>query len=264
MPVRCDVIDYELIGDDMQAVIITLDPGEQVTAEAGTMLYMDEPIDMQTSMGTDESKGFFGNVLKAAGRALTGESFFITTYTNTGSVRAKAAFAAPYPGKIIPMNLAELGEEILCQKDAFLCAARGTDISIAFQKKLGTGLFGGEGFILQRLQGDGPAFLHAGGSVFEVTLQAGEMKHLDTGCLVAFQPSVDYDITFSKGFKNALFGGEGLFLATLRGPGKVYLQTLPFSRLADRIIAASRKLGRQTKGEGSIVGQLGGLLGDSD
>jgi uncharacterized protein (TIGR00266 family) len=238
---KSDVIDYRLIGEELQAVVITLDPGEQVLAEAGAMLYMTDGIDMQTSMdaGGGEKKGFFGKLLKAAGRAVAGESFFITTFTNTANTRADVAFAAPYPGKIVPIPLAEYGGELLCQKDAFLCAARGTEISVAFQKKLGAGLFGGEGFILQKLAGDGLACIHAGGTVFPVDLAAGQKLRVDTGCMVAMQTSVSYDIQFVGGFKNAMFGGEGLFFAALEGPGRVLLQTLPLSRLADRIVSAS-------------------------
>lgn len=259
---KSDVIDFRLIGGEMQAVVITLDPGEQVIAEAGGMLYMTDGIEMQTSMeaGGGENKGFFGKLFKAAGRVVTGESFFITTFSNNGQKRADVAFGAPYPGKIVPISLAEYGGELLCQKDAFLCAARGTEVSIAFQKKLGAGLFGGEGFILQRLSGDGLACIHAGGTVFPMDLQAGQTLRVDTGCLVAMQPSVDYDIAFVGGFKNAMFGGEGLFFATLKGPGRVFLQTLPFSRLADRIHAAASPVG-PAKGEGSV---LGGLFSGDD
>lgn len=260
MAQQSDVIDYKIIGDDMQAVIITLDPNEQVIAEAGGMLYMTQGIDMQTSMATDKSKGFFGNLLKAAGRVMTGESFFITNFTNTGNARADVAFAAPYPGRIVPLELGKMGGTMICQKDAFLCAARGTDVAVAFQKKLGVGLFGGEGFILQRLTGDGLAFVHAGGMVFKKTLAQGEAIRIDTGCIVAFMPSVHYDIQFVGGFKNALFGGEGLFFATLTGPGEVYLQTLPFSRLADRIKSAVLRGG---KDEGSVIGGLGSLFKSS-
>ena len=253
---QCDVIDYKLIGDDLQAVVVTLDPGEQVIAEAGVMLYMTSGIEMQTSMSADKNKGFFGNLIKAAGRALTGESFFITTFSNQGSGRADVTFAAPYPGKIIPLDMVKHGGELICQKDSFLCAARGTDVTIAFQRKLGAGLFGGEGFILQRIKGDGLAFVHAGGAIIAKDLAPGEMLRVDTGCMVAFEPTVNYDIQMVKGFKNALFGGEGLFLATLSGPGKVYLQTLPFSRLANRLIAASHV------GGGSSTGGL--FNGDND
>jgi uncharacterized protein (TIGR00266 family) len=228
-----------------------------VVAEAGGMLYMTDGIVMQTAMATDKNKGFFGNLIKAAGRMMTGESFFVTTFGNEGRQRADVTFAAPYPGKILPVDLAKHGGELICQKDSFLCAARGTDVKIAFQKKLGAGLFGGEGFILQRLTGDGLAFVHAGGSVFPMDLAPGQTLRVDTGCIVAFEPTVDYDIQMVGGFKNALFGGEGLFLATLKGPGKCYLQTLPFSRLADRIVAASRAGGGASRDEGSV---LGGLL----
>lgn len=255
---QSDVIDYRLIGQELQAVVITLDPGEQVLAEAGVMLYMTDGIDMQTSTAAagGEKKGFFGKMLKAAGRAMAGESFFITTFTNTGSAPADVAFAAPFPGNIMPIPLSEYGGELLCQKDAFLCAARGTEISVAFQKKLGAGLFGGEGFILQRLQGDGLACIHAGGSVFPIDLQPGQKLRVDTGCLVAMQTSVNYDIEFVGGFKNAMFGGEGLFFASLTGPGRVLLQTMPFSRLADRISAATSIVGGQ--GEGGVLGTMFG------
>ena len=262
MAKQCDEIDYRLIGEEMQAVVITLDPEEQVIAEAGTMLYMTDGIDMQTSMSTDKNKGFFGNLVKAAGRMVSGDSFFVTNFTNRGRARADVAFAAPYPGKIVPVDMAKHGGQLICQKDAFLCAARGTDVAIAFQKKIGTGLFGGEGFILQKLTGDGYAFVHAGGSVFPMDLVAGQKLRIDTGCIVAFEPTVDYDIQFVGGFKNALFGGEGLFLATLTGPGKCYLQTLPFSRLADRIVSASRAGGGGRRDEGSLLG--GFLMGDND
>ncbi len=262
MPKQCDEIDYRLIGDDLQAVVVTLDPNEQVIAEAGTMLYMTDGIEMQTSMSTDKSKGFFGNLMKAAGRMMTGDSFFITNFTNHGKARADVAFAAPYPGKIIPLDMAKHGGEMICQKDAFLCAARGTDITIAFQKKIGTGLFGGEGFILQRIRGDGIACVHAGGAVFPMDLAPGQSLRIDTGCIVAFEPSVDYSIQFVGGFKNAMFGGEGLFFATLKGPGKCYLQTLPFSRLADRIVSASKLGGGGRRDEGGLLGGL--FSGDSD
>ncbi len=259
---QCDVIDYKLIGDDLQAVIVTLDPDEQVMAEAGGMLFMTDGIEMQTSMNAGDKKGFFGSLIKAAGRMLTGESFFITTFTNAGHKRADVAFAAPYPGKILALDMAALGGDLICQKDSFLCAARGTDIAIAFQKKLGAGLFGGEGFILQRLKGDGLAFVNAGGTVHRMDLAAGQTLRVDTGCIVAFQPTIDYDIQMVGGFKNTLFGGEGLFLATLRGPGTCWLQTLPFSRLADRIVAASKMGGGSRREEGSLLGGL--TLGRGD
>lgn len=255
---RADEIDYEIFGDDMQFVEVTLDPGEVVVAEAGAMMYMSSGIEMQTVFG-DPSKeqGFLGKLFDAGKRMVTGESLFLTTFGATGSRREQVAFAAPYPGKIIPMHLDELGGELICQKDAFLCAARGVQIGIAFQKRILAGLFGGEGFILQRLTGDGLAFIHAGGTIHRRELQAGDMLRLDTGCLVALQPSVDYDIQMARGFKNAIFGGEGLFLATLRGPGTVWLQSLPFTRLAGRILA---NVGRRGKGEGSVLGGLSNLF----
>lgn len=227
-----DVIDYIIYGDDMQIVEIELDPGEGVRAEAGAMMYMDQDIRMQT--------GAEGGIFKGFKRILTGESFFITTFLNEGRTKQKVAFGAPYPGKIIPVDLKEFRGEIICQKDAFLCAAKGVDIDIAFTKRLGAGLFGGEGFILQRISGDGMAFVHAGGTLIKRELMAGEVIKLDTGCLAAFSPTVNYDIQFVGGFKNALFGGEGLFLARLKGPGIVYMQSLPLSRLADRIAAAAK------------------------
>lgn len=250
-----DTVDYTIIGDDMQIVEIELDPGEGVLAEAGAMMYMVDGIEMQTSTG--------GGLFKGFKRMVTGESFFITTFLYTGSGKGHVAFGAPYPGKIIPLDLGQLGGGFLCQKDAFLCAARGIEIEVAFTKKMGAGLFGGEGFILQRLAGEGMAFVHAGGTVVKKELKRGESLRVDTGCLVAFSPSVTYDITFVGGFTNALFGGEGLFLARLVGPGLVYLQSLPFSRLADRIFAASRFQQRgEKKGFGGIGGDvLGGILG---
>lgn len=257
---RADVIDYELIGDDMQMVKITLDPGEAVLAEAGSMCYMTQGIEMDTKMDPHGEGGFFGSLFKAGKRMLTGESFFFTTFTCVSSRREDVAFASPYPGKIIPFNLREQGGSVLCQKDAFLCAARGVDVDIAFTKRLGTGFFGGEGFILQRLTGDGLAFIHAGGTILPIDLAAGERLRVDTGCLVGFTPEVDYDIQFVGGIKTALFGGEGLFFATMTGPGKVWLQTLPFSRLADRVIACAPRTGGKRKGEGSILGGLGAML----
>lgn len=248
-------IDYRIYGDDMQMVEIELDPEESVRAEAGTMMYMGEGIEMNTSLGGEGGglgKALFGGLK----RALMGESFFITDFTHKGRGKAHVAFAAPYPGKIIPLELDKLGGEFICQKDAFLCAAKGIDIDIAFTKKLGAGFFGGEGFILQRLRGDGKAFIHAGGTIIQKTLAAGETLRLDTGCLVGMTPGVDYDIQMLKGFKNALFGGEGLFLAVLKGPGLVFLQSLPFSRLAGRIVAATM----QNKGESTGIGGIGGAV----
>ena len=226
-----DKIDYKISGDDMQLVEIELDPSEGVRAEAGAMLYMEQGLEMQTGTGGGLWKGFK--------RMLTGDSFFITTFLNSGKSKSKVAFAAPYPGKIIPLDLEKIGGEFLCQKDSFLCAARDVDIDIAFTKRLGAGFFGGEGFILQKLSGEGLTFIHAGGTVIKKTLKAGEELRVDTGCIVGFAPSIDYDIRFVGGFKNALFGGEGIFFAILKGPGEIYLQSLPFSRLADRIAAAS-------------------------
>ena len=227
-----DVIDYTIFGDDLQLVEIELDPNEGVRAEAGTMTYMENGIQMETSTG--------GGILKGLKRAITGESFFITSFTNQGNQKSRVAFAAPYPGKVIPLDLTKEGRSFICQKDSFLCAAQGIEVEIAFTKKLGAGLFGGEGFILQRLEGDGLAFVHAGGTVIEKNLGRGESIRVDTGCIVGFSPSVDYDIKFVGGFRNALFGGEGLFIANLTGPGRVFLQSLPLSRLADRLKAALR------------------------
>ncbi|MCO6357151.1 uncharacterized protein (TIGR00266 family) [Roseivirga pacifica] len=220
-------IEYNLIGDDMQLVEIILDPNETVRAEAGTMMYMDQHINMDTGTG--------GGLMKGLKRMFTGESFFITSFTNQGREKEKVGFASPYPGKIVPIDLLQKGGEFLCQKDAFLCAAHGIEIEVAFTKRFGAGLFGGEGFILQRLTGDGLAFIHAGGTIIERDLKPGETLRVDTGCLVGFAPTVNYDVQFIGGFKNALFGGEGLFLVNLTGPGKVYLQSLPFSKLVDRI-----------------------------
>jgi uncharacterized protein (TIGR00266 family) len=253
-----DVIDFRIYGDDMQIVEIELDPGEGVRAEAGAMMFMDEGIEMQTSTG--------GGLFRGFKRVITGESFFITTFLYNGERRGHVAFGAPYPGKIIPLDLDELGGSFLCQKDAFLCAARGVEIEVAFTKKIGAGLFGGEGFILQRLEGQGMAFVHAGGTIIKRELEGGDTLRVDTGCLVAFAPSVTYEIQFVGGFKNALFGGEGLFLAKLIGPGLVYLQSLPFSRLADRIYAAARyrQVGEQKGVAGFGGGILGGLLGGDD
>lgn len=248
-----DIIDYTIYGDDMQLVEVELDQGEGIRAEAGTLTYMEAGIEMQTSTG--------GGIFKGLKRAITGESFFITTFLNNASGKAKVAFAAPYPGKIIPISLNDFGGRIICQKDSFLCAAQGIEIEIAFTKRLGAGVFGGEGFILQRLEGDGMAFVHAGGTIVEKDLAAGETLRVDTGCLVAFNESVDYDIKFIGGFTNALFGGEGLFLATLTGPGKVYLQSLPFSRLADRVLASAKfQQTGEKKGAAGIGGEILGNL----
>lgn len=235
---KSHVVDYAIIGDDIQMVEVELDPGETVIAEAGAMTYMEDGIDFEAKMG-DGSKpegGLFGKLFDAGKRVLTGESLFMTHFTQRGQGKARVAFAAPYPGKIIPVDLARLGGELTCQKDAFLCAAQGTEVSIAFSKKLGAGLFGGEGFILQRLRGDGMAFLHAGGTIIEKKLD-GQGLRVDTGCVVGFTSGITYDIQRAGNLKSMLFGGEGLFLATLRGTGTVYLQSLPFARLAERVIS---------------------------
>ncbi len=254
-------IDYTIHGNDMQTVAIELDPGETVIAEAGTMNWMDGDISFETKMGdgSQPQQGLLGKLMDAGKRAITGESIFITHFTNQGSGKKEVAFAAPYPGAIIPLNMAEIGGEILCQKDAFLCAAMGTSISIAFNKRLGSGFFGGEGFILQRLRGDGMAFLHAGGTIVKKELR-NERLLIDTGCIVGFSPSLDYDIQRAGNLKSMFFGGEGLFLATLQGTGTVYLQSLPFSRLADRILENAPSAGGNQKGEGSVLGGLGRLL----
>jgi uncharacterized protein (TIGR00266 family) len=254
-------IDYRLIGDDMQAVIVTLDPAETVVAEAGAMMYMQDDITMNTTLDpTGQSSGVMGRLLKGAKRALAGDSFFVTTFTNDGRKRRDVAFAAPYPGKILAVNLQEWGNRVIAQKDSFLCAAFGIEVSIAFNRRIGAGFFGGEGFILQRLDGDGLAFLHASGTLAEMKLAPGETLRVDTGCLVAMEESVGYDVQMVPGIKTALFGGEGLFFVHLTGPGRVVLQTLPFSRLADRIIAAAPRAGGARKEEGGILGGLGGLL----
>ncbi|HUE75104.1 MAG TPA: TIGR00266 family protein [Pirellulaceae bacterium] len=255
---KSDEIDYQIFGSEMQFAEVTLDPGEMVIAEAGAMMYMSPAIQMETVFGdpSQQNQGFWGKMVSAGKRMMTGESLFMTTYTNGGRQREVVAFAAPYPGKIVPLHLDQLGGEMICQKDSFLCGARGVQISIAFQKKVGVALFGGEGFIMQKLSGDGIALVHAGGTLQEMNLAPGQTIKLDTGCLVALQPSVNYDIGFVGGFKNTIFGGEGLFLATLTGPGRVWLQSLPFSRLAGRMMAGAKG----GKGEGSILGGLGDLV----
>lgn len=261
-------IDFEIFGEEMQFVEITLDPQEACIAEAGAFMYMDPGIEMETIFG-DGSKqsgggGLMGMLGSAAKRVLTGESLFMTLFGNAGGGRSKVAFAAPYPGSIIPMDLKDHGGQIICQKDAFLCAAKGVSVGIAFQKKLGAGLFGGEGFILQKLEGDGKAFMHAGGAVIKKTLAAGETLRLDTGCLVGFEQSVTYDIQMIKGVKSWVFGGEGVFYAALTGPGNVWIQSLPFSRLASKVFSAAPQTGGGGKGEGSVLGNVGGLGAISD
>jgi len=253
-------IDYKIYGEEMQYVEIELDPNETAIAESGAFMMMDDGIQMATMFG-DGSKpqqGLLGKLMSAGKRMLTGESLFMTAFTNAGQGKKRVSFASPYPGKIIALDLQVLGGKIVAQKDAFLCAAKGVSVGIEFQRKLGTGLFGGEGFIMEKLEGDGMAFVHAGGHVFERILQPGEVLRIDTGCLVAYTQTIDYDIQFVGGIKNTLFGGEGLFFATLRGPGKVWIQTLPISRLASRILTYGSAGGR--KEEGSILGGLGNML----
>ena len=268
-----DVIDYQIIGDDLQAVVITLDPQESVVAEAGAMMFMEDGIEMGTALSMrEDGAGIFGKLFQAGKRMIAGESFFITMFANEGRDRRSVGFAAPYPGHVVPVELGEHGGQVIAQKDAFLCGARGLDIDIAFQKRLGVGFFGGEGFILQRIHatggggggggGGGLAFLHAGGSVIVRHLNPGELLRVDTGCLVAFESSVDYDIQWVRGIKNKFFGGEGLFYAALRGPGTVWLQTLPFSRLAGRIYAAApQRPGHKNVGEGSVLGTVFDIVG---
>jgi uncharacterized protein (TIGR00266 family) len=256
-----DQIDYRIIGDDLQAVIVTLDPGEAVVAEAGAMMFMQDGISMATTLDmTGRGGSLFGKLLAGGKRILAGGSFFVTLFANEGARRSDVAFAAPFPGKVLATDLDDWGGTVICQKDSFLCAARGIDVSVAFSRRIGAGFFGGEGFILQRLQGDGLAFIHASGTLHTIELAAGEQLRVDTGCLVAMQQSVSYDIQMVPGIKTALFGGEGLFFARLTGPGRVVLQTLPFSRLADRIIAAAPRAGGERRGEGSMLGMLGGIL----
>ncbi|WP_140626548.1 TIGR00266 family protein [Methylibium rhizosphaerae] len=266
-----DVVDFEIKGSEMQFVEVELDPGEAAIGEAGSMMFMDAGIDMDSVFG-DGSKnqgGFFGKLLGAGKRLITGESLFTTVYTNAGQGKKRVAFAAPYPGKILPMDLRQLGGMLLCQKDAFLCAARGVSLGIAFQQKLSVGFFGGEGFIMQKLEGDGLAFVHAGGTVVKRELQPGQTLLVDTGCVVAYTPNVNFEIQYVGKIKTALFGGEGLFFAKLTGPGTVWLQSLPFSRLASRVFAAAPQMGGSRE-EGSVLGGfgagglLGGVLGGDD
>jgi uncharacterized protein (TIGR00266 family) len=256
-----DEIDYRIIGDDLQAVIVTLDPGEAVVAEAGAMMFMEDGITMATTLDPNKSQGgLFGKLISAGKRVLSGDSFFVTMFANEDSRRRDVAFAAPYPGKVQPIELRDWGGTVIAQKDAFLCGARGIDVSIALTKRIGAGFFGGEGFILQKLSGDGLAFLHGSGTLHEMRLAAGERLRVDTGCLVAMEQTVGYDIQMVPGIKTALFGGEGLFFMVLTGPGRIVLQTLPFSRLADRIIAASPRAGGARREEGGLLGGLGNLL----
>ncbi|HAK54724.1 MAG: TIGR00266 family protein [Vicinamibacterales bacterium] len=254
-------IAYQIIGDDMQMVEVELDPRETVVAEAGAMNYLEDAIEFEARLGdgSEPDQGMMGRLFAAGKRALTGESLFLTHFTNRGSEKRHVAFAAPFPGKIVALDLAAAGRDVLCQKDSFLCAAFGTQIGIAFAKRLGTGFFGGEGFILQQLSGDGLAFLHAGGTVVRRELQ-GETLRLDTGCLVAFTEGIDYSIERAGSLKSMFFGGEGFFLATLRGTGTVWLQSLPFSRLADRVLAHAPKAGGRSQGEGSVLGGLAKMM----
>lgn len=271
-----DVIDYDIRGAEMQFVELELDPGEAAIGEAGSLMFMDGGIAMDTVFGDGRQSGaggFFGKLLSAGKRLVTGESLFTTVYTNNGAGKQRVAFAAPYPGKILPMNLAQLGGTLICQKDAFLCAARGVSLGIALQQKLSVGFFGGEGFIMQKLEGDGLAFVHAGGTVVRRELAPGQVLMVDTGCVVAYTPGVSFEIQYVGKIKTALFGGEGLFLARMTGPGTVWLQSLPFSRLASRIFAAAPQQGGSRE-EGSVLGLaaggvaagglLGGLFGDGD
>ncbi|MCS6934683.1 MAG: TIGR00266 family protein [Chitinophagales bacterium] len=253
-------IDYRIFGEEMQCVEIELDPQETVIAEPGAFMYADHSVQMQTIFGDGTSSGgIMDKILGAGKRLLTGENLFMTAFTHTGGGKAKVAFASPYPGKIVPIDLQELGGKFICQKDAFLCAAKGVSVGIELQRKLGTGIFGGEGFIMQKLEGDGMAFVHAGGHIIERSLLAGEILKVDTGCVVAYTKEVSFDIQFVGSIRNTIFGGEGLFYAVLRGPGRVWLQTLPISRLASRIIQYAPQTGSRRE-EGSVLGGLGNLL----
>jgi len=259
---KCDEVDYEIFGDDMQVLEVELDPGETVVAEAGAMNYLEPEVNFEAKMGdgSETDSGLMGKLLAVGKRAISGEGIFMTHFTHTGAGgKRRVAFAAPYPGKIIPLDMSEIGGEFICQKDAFLCAAKGTRISIAFNKRIGAGFFGGEGFILQKIEGDGMAFVHAGGMVIRKELK-GETLRVDTGCLVGFTPGVNYDIQRAGNLKSMFFGGEGLFLATLSGSGTVFLQSLPFSRMADRILANAPSSGGKSTGEGSVLGGLGRLI----
>ncbi|HEC11067.1 MAG TPA: TIGR00266 family protein [Acidimicrobiales bacterium] len=259
MTVQSHEVDYEIFGDDLQFVSVELDPGETVIGEAGTMMFIEDGVTFESKMGdgAEPEQGFFGKLKSAGKRALTGESVFLTHFTNNGSGKAHAAFAAPYPGKIVPVDLAALGGRLIAQKDAFLCAALGTKIGIAFQRKLGTGLMGGEGFILQDLQGDGMVFLHAGGTIVEKQLR-NETLRIDTGCIVAFEPTIEYSIEKAGNLKSMIFGGEGLFLATLSGSGRVWVQSLPFDRLASRVLA--NQVGLKSDDQGSVIGGLSNIF----
>ncbi len=255
-------IDYQIFGEEMQYVELELDPREAVIAEAGNFMMMDSGIKMNTIFGdgSKQNEGFLGKVLGAGKRLLTGESLFMTIFSNEGSGKKKVSFASPYPGKILPLDLSKYGGKFICQKDAFLCAAKGVSIGIEFSRKLGRGFFGGEGFIMQKVEGDGMAFVHAGGTLARKELGVGEKLSVDTGCIIGFTQDVNYDIEFVGGIKNTIFGGEGLFFATLTGPGVVYVQSLPFSRLANRVLQAAPQAGGKDKGEGSILGGIGDII----
>jgi len=255
-------IDYKIHGEEMQFVEIELDPQEGVVAESGSFMMMEDNITMNTIFGdgSNQDEGILGKLFSAGKRLLTGESLFMTIFTNVGQAKSKVSFAAPYPGRIIPIDLLEYNGKFICQKDAFLCAAKGVSVGIEFSKRLGRGLFGGEGFIMEKLEGDGMAFVHAGGTIHKKELQSGETLRVDTGCIVGFTQNIDYDIEFIGGIKNTIFGGEGLFFARLRGPGSVFIQSLPFSRLAYRVLALAPQTGNKRRGEGSILGGLGNLL----
>lgn len=255
---RNDEIDYKIFGEELQCVEIELDPTETVIAEPGSFMMMTGGVQMQTLFGSGNETGFLGKLFAAGKRVLTGEKLFLTAFSNVSGQKQQITFAGPYTGKIIPLDLAQLGGKVICQKDSFLCAAKGVTVGIEFQRKLGAGLFGGEGFIMQKLEGDGMTFVHSGGHVLEKDLQPGEMLKIDTGCIVAFTQNVSYDIQFVGGIKNTIFGGEGLFFAQLTGPGKVWIQTLPISRLASRILSYAAPGNR--KEEGSLLGGLGNLL----
>ncbi|MFN3523266.1 MAG: TIGR00266 family protein [Phenylobacterium sp.] len=262
-----DDIDFEIKGQELQFLEIELDPGESAIAEAGAMVWKDATVGMTTVFGDGSGgadAGFMGKLLGAGKRLVTGESLFTTVFTHNGQGKAKVAFAAPTPGSILPLHLGQVGGQLICQKDSFLAAARGVSIGIAFQRRMMTGLFGGEGFIMQRLEGDGWVFVQMGGTVVERELAPGEQLHVDTGCLAAYTPSVDFDLVAAGGIKSALFGGEGLFFARLTGPGKVWIQSLPFSRLAGRMLAAAGSMGGQNRGEGSVLGGLGDLIGGNN
>lgn len=260
---RAHEIDYHIFGEEMQYVEIELDPQEIVIAEAGSFMMMENNIQMETIFGDgseQQQSGLFDKLLNAGKRVLTGESLFMTAFINNGMTKSKVSFASPYPGKILPIDLTQFQGKFICQKSSFLCAAKGVSVGIEFSKKLGRGFFGGEGFIMQKIEGDGMAFVHSGGTMAKKELAPGEILKVDTGCIIGFTKDVDYDIEFIGGIKNSLFGGEGLFYATLRGPGTVYIQSLPFSRLADRIIASAPKSGGKSRDEGSLLGGIGNLL----